>query len=886
MHKHFFRILILPFLWLSWAPSAPPESPLSGIRTSDRFSPESLVQDIFVGGACKNISRIKALGNQKGIGYFENGGNIIGIDRGIVLSTGPIGNVGGPNEKGDEGGDFKDATGDSDLRMLTAAPVFDVVGVEFDFVPLDSLVTFRYVFASEEYCEFVGTSFNDVFGFFVSGPGIEGPFSNRSVNVALTPDSKEYVSINTINHLKNSNLFVRNEPRRDAERCQINWVSHPNLEQIEYDGFTKVLTASLKLIPCETYRLRLVISDVSDGNYDSAVFLEAESFNIGGNINLSTRSSNGLDTLIEACNTGSFEVKRRPGEKTDQPLTIGLRLAKSSTAAPGLDFVPLPKSITIPAGENQVAVPIQLLVDDIQEETESIILELDFPCACISDTARFFVKDPPLLKSTLENQQICSGSTAMLHAGASGGVPPYTYQWSTGSTSESFSVQLDKDSTFSLTITDACNRKRIQAARISRKPPPTARISGTIDVCQGDTVLLPVQIQGQPPFSLVYSIGADPPDTISNILFKNYLLPVGKQGVVRILQFSDAACAGIAPDSAQIRHYTLSTITRSNNLSCAGANDGKISVEVSGGIAPYSFAWKGFAVNAPQIENLPEGEYELTVRDANRCSATFPIAITSPPALNPVTFNCNDLRGSSFLLLSASGGSPPYSYSIDGQSFSSQLFEQLTPGETYRLYTRDSRGCQIVQDFLMPSRYERMVELDVAVKIGLGTRYTMAPRLNIPLSLISGIEWSPADGLSCTDCLRPVLNALKNETYILKITDVFGCSDGAAIIVKLDRNAPVFVPNAFSPNGDGNNDKLLIYADPDEVYTIRQLQIFNKWGQVVFQAQNMPPNSEAGAWDGRFNGTLLEAGTFMYKAVLELTDGSLKPMAGTFLLMR
>lgn len=885
MRSSSFRILVLPLLLLGWGSPAPPEPLLSGIRTSDRYSPASLVQDIFVGGACKNISRIKSIGNQKGIGYFENGGNVIGIDRGIVLSTGPISNVGGPNEKGDEGGDFKDAAGDSDLRMLTAASVFDAVGVEFDFVPLDSVVTFRYVFASEEYCEFVGTSFNDVFGFFVSGPGIQGTFSNNSVNVALTPNSKEYVSINTINHLKNSNLFVRNEPRRDAERCQINWVQHPNLDLIEYDGFTKVLTASLKLIPCETYHLRLVISDVSDGNYDSAVFLEAESFNIGGNINLSTRSPNGLDTLVEACNTGFFEVKRRPGEKTDQPLTIGLRLAKSSTATAGLDFVPLPRSITIPAGENQVSVPIQLLVDDIQEEIESIILELDFPCACLSDTARFLVKDPPLLKSALEDQQICIGAAVSLHAGASGGVQPYTYHWSTGSTAESFTVQLEKDSTFSLTITDACNRKRVRVARISRKPPPTARISGVINVCQGDTVLLPVQMQGQAPFRIVYAIGTDKADTINNIPFKNYLLPINKPGVVRIKHFSDATCEGIAPDSAEIRHYSLSTIIRSSNLSCAGANDGKISVEVSGGIAPYAFSWKGLASTAPRIENLPEGEYELTIWDAKRCSAAFPVKITAPPALNPVSFNCNDLRGS-FLLLSASGGSPPYAYSVDGKSFSNQLFEQLTPGETYSLITRDSRGCQIAQDFLMPSRYERMVELDVAVKIGLGTRYTMSPRLNIPLSLVSKLEWSPAEGLSCTDCLRPVLNALKNETYILKITDVFGCSDGAAIIVKLDRNAPVFVPNAFSPNGDGNNDKLIIFADPKEVSAIRQLQIFNKWGQVVFEAQNLAPNSEIGAWDGRFNGTLLEAGVFMYKALLELTDGSTTPMAGTFILMR
>ena len=155
-------------LWGAASPLPPPvvHSPSAdGIRTSGRFTTEALVQDIFVGGACRNVSRIKAIGNAKGIGYFEKGSSSIGIERGIVLATGPIGNAEGPNSKGDEGGDFKDAAGDPDLRKLTSAPIFDAVGLEFNFVPLDTLVTFRYVFASEEYCEFVGSNYNDVLGF-------------------------------------------------------------------------------------------------------------------------------------------------------------------------------------------------------------------------------------------------------------------------------------------------------------------------------------------------------------------------------------------------------------------------------------------------------------------------------------------------------------------------------------------------------------------------------------------------------------------------------------------------------------------------------------------------------------------------------------------------
>ena len=158
--------------------------PLNGqsIKINNSYSPEVLVQDVFVNGACKNISKIRSIGNRAGIGFFEGGRPSIGLEKGIILSTGNIKNAEGPNQKRDITTDFGDVSSDVDLVKLATGPVFDVVGIEFDFVPLDSFVNFRYVFASDEYCEYVGQKFNDVFGFFVSGPGINGSFNNKGEN--------------------------------------------------------------------------------------------------------------------------------------------------------------------------------------------------------------------------------------------------------------------------------------------------------------------------------------------------------------------------------------------------------------------------------------------------------------------------------------------------------------------------------------------------------------------------------------------------------------------------------------------------------------------------------------------------------------------------------
>ncbi|MCB0629135.1 MAG: choice-of-anchor L domain-containing protein, partial [Lewinella sp.] len=180
------------------------------IRTELGLSPEELVRNVFVAGTCYNITEIVGLGNPEGIGYFENGSYSIGLDRGIILSTGPITHAASPNSTGERSGDFDDKKSDPDLSKLATGPIRDRVGLEFDFIPLDSFVTFRYVFASEEYCEFVGSKYNDVFGFFVRGPGIEGGFTGNAKNVALIPGSQDFVSINNVNHKRNKQYYINN----------------------------------------------------------------------------------------------------------------------------------------------------------------------------------------------------------------------------------------------------------------------------------------------------------------------------------------------------------------------------------------------------------------------------------------------------------------------------------------------------------------------------------------------------------------------------------------------------------------------------------------------------------------------------------------------------
>jgi len=198
-------------------------------------------------------------------GFFSNGlASGIGIEEGIILSTGYAESAIGPNN--DDGATGNNGlVGDSDLNaLIPGSTTFDASVLEFDFVSTSGNVYFNYVFASEEYNEFVNTAFNDVFGFFLNG-----------TNIALIPGTNTPVSINNINggnpygfNATNPQLFNNNDLQNGGP-----------FYNIQYDGFTKVLTAQFEGLEIgKTHRIKLAIADVGDRSLDSAVFIQAGTF--------------------------------------------------------------------------------------------------------------------------------------------------------------------------------------------------------------------------------------------------------------------------------------------------------------------------------------------------------------------------------------------------------------------------------------------------------------------------------------------------------------------------------------------------------------------------------------------------------------------------------
>lgn len=251
-------------------------------------TPQNLVQSNLLGGGvvASNVQyngMFGAPGGQPGCGAFTANGTNLGLASGIILATGNVNDAPGMGDMTFASAGLFTGT-DPDLALLSGVLISDATVLEFDFVPTGNAIEFRFVFASEEYPEYVCALVNDAFGFFLSGPGINGPYSNNAVNLAQIPGTSVPVTINTLNGGAAGDPLNGCDPFNCAA-ADPNWVANSAYyvdnflgNTITYDGMTSVLTASAQVQCGQTYHIKLAIGDGGDDLYDSAVFLEGGSF--------------------------------------------------------------------------------------------------------------------------------------------------------------------------------------------------------------------------------------------------------------------------------------------------------------------------------------------------------------------------------------------------------------------------------------------------------------------------------------------------------------------------------------------------------------------------------------------------------------------------------
>jgi gliding motility-associated-like protein len=317
---------------------------------------------------------------------------------------------------------------------------------------------------------------------------------------------------------------------------------------------------------------------------------------------------------------------------------------------------------------------------------------------------------------------------------------------------------------------------------------------------------------------------------------------------------------------------------------------------------PYRYEWSatGKAFPGNPIVSRPvvqaAGDFLLTVTDTvSGCQAVDEVTVTDlrsdpVPVLDMSPTSCHGAADGEIRVDTVMPGIPPFLYTLDGGSNYrvDPVFTGLAPG-LYELTVLDSAGCEggyAVEIAEGDSLWVTLKAEDPSRPfIRSGERIRLAAEVSMPLLVLDDIRWTPSEVLDCGDCLEPVATLYRTTTLDLSVA-AGGCTATAAITVYVDRRDPLYVPTAFTPNGDATNDAFRLYAGPD-IGQIESLQVFDRWGEQVFVCQDFLPSEESCAWDGTFRGGApLDAGVFIWTVVVVRQDGSRERFSGEVNLIR
>ncbi len=330
---------------------------------------------------------------------------------------------------------------------------------------------------------------------------------------------------------------------------------------------------------------------------------------------------------------------------------------------------------------------------------------------------------------------------------------------------------------------------------------------------------------------------------------------------------------------------------------CKNGSTGTATVIPAGGTPGYRYAWDSFATGSigATAVNLPVGVYNVTVSDQNACSAIAQYTITEPDsvhvtakAINTICYN--DDNGFVLVNTISGGNGGPYTYSLDNANFQADtIFAGLVAG-LYTIYAQDTRGCLDTAQVrvFQPSPIQITIANGSKVTIPMGEGVRLVTNVNVAPSSLNYV-WTPRVALSCENmipCTNPFVQPLDPIRYTVLVTDTnTGCTATTSVLVEVEKNRNIYVPNIITPNNDGYNDFFMVYGGLGAV-KINTLKIFDRWGEMVFEAKDFLPNDQRYSWDGWFKGEIMHPAVFVYYMEVEFVDGQKIPYKGDITVVR
>ncbi len=487
--------------------------------------------------------------------------------------------------------------------------------------------------------------------------------------------------------------------------------------------------------------------------------------------------------------------------------------------------------------------------------------------------------------ASYHNLHCFNDSTGSIETAASGGTPPYTFSWSNQSAFQNiFGLQ---PGTYSLTVDDASGCVATLSQALTQPTQLTATISGTNVTC-GQTSSGAVTFNvsgGTPAYGYAWNNGSS----------SQNLSGVG--GGVYVVAAQDAnGC--VLHDSITLTGaaFPLTPNLAAVSPTCRGTNTGTIIAVITGGQAPFTYAWSNSSTTAA-INNLSAGNYTLTVTDALGCSAGITQSLMATDTLI-VSANINGAKcfntASGSVVAIVRGGVGPFTYLVNGVQQTTDTFSNLSPG-SYSVLVLDANNCEATSSFVVSSPAQFSVKLNATELSILTNQQTQLVATPTSSSPVIRYIWSPltddSAGIftygSCSDttnCATPYVRPPFTTTFTVSIMTADSCIASDTLTINVTTQPITFIPTAFTPNGDGLNDRFqfaILGANTVEV------AIFDRWGERIFYNANQS-NGVGGTdgWDGNIKGKPAPQDTYVYQLKVTYFDGTVKTIPGSVTIIR
>ncbi len=821
------------------------------VRTEKNFT--KMVRQSFVGPGV-TVRNVIFRGDTAAIGIFDGRNSNIGLDSGILITTGKAVDAIGPDNI--DVSTAQDASGsggktDGDLNSLLSSGVTkDASYLQFTFTPSASRATFNVVFASEEYEQFVGKNFNDIFGFFLSGPGITG-----KRNIAVVPNTQDPISINTINQNVNSNLFINN----------VGGLT------IQYNGFTKVLQIVADgLIACEDYTLKMAIADVEDAIYDSGIFLAALNSETPNDAFTTRNSPDKSKSFIqEKCDSAVFRFTRSSTLNIALPQVV--KYVVGGTATRGVDYIDIPDSIIIPTGKQFADLLIIPIDDNVTEPLESVTIDIKNNTVCATSIDSISIKDFDTLMITTYVDVRCQGDTIFKQVKFAGGSTQLSFEWTDSlgnikGASQILQASPDSLTMYIISIYDSCIN---YTTKDTIYIPPITIVNL---VAPDDTVVCaPVDLnfilQSNIP-NLKYkwtamdlannSVGLFNDDTIQNPI---YSVPSGVYEIkVTVKVDSPNFCSDLK--TFTIRVIPKGVFGPKTVYVCKG--DSTRLRAYGGG----TYRWSpsdgivGDTTTANVIVYKP-GVYKASVTDTINCLKEFTINVVYDTVPRAIAGNDLVICERSSIQLNAQGSQyDTYEWSPATGLTNSKIGNPIASPLVTTTYVLKSKNNACfsydTMTIFVITRPETDFDynFDSCAKVISFSNNTTG---------IHSYHWDFGDNSTSTEN-SPMHKYDTTGTLNVQLIANLGtdCSDTSMISINLIDIEPDkrIVPNTFTPNGDNKNDVFKI-SGGNVGCAITKMSIYNRWGKLLHEIKD----AEVWEWDGRIGGEIVPPGVYFYSII-------------------